>query len=65
MAQWFMHAPSFPSFRTFGNECFMNMMKTVAEENEFSTLIIANLKACLNAEYNTLIKSIKQVVLEH
>ena len=59
MAQWFAHAPLFPSFRNFGNEFFMNMMKTVAGENEFSTLKIENLKAHVNAEHNALMKSLK------
>ena len=52
-------------FRIFGNERFMNMMKTVMGENEFSNSLIANLKACVNAEHNAFIKSIKQMVLEH
>ena len=40
-------------------------MKTVAGANEFSTLIIPNLKIHINTEHNALIKAIEKVVLEH
>ena len=40
-------------------------MKTIAGENEFSALTIANLKVHVNAELNALIKSITQVVIVH
>ena len=43
----------------------MNVMKTVVGDNELSTLTITNLKTCVNAEHNALMKAIKQVALEN
>ena len=43
----------------------MSMMKTTAGVSKFSTLTIPNLKFCVNAEHNALMKAIKKVVLEH
>ena len=60
MAQRLVHALSFPSFRMFRDECCMSMMKTVAGEDEFSTLTIPNLKTHVDAECNALMKAIKK-----
>ena len=65
MAQCFIHAPSFSSFRMLRDEHHMSIMETVAEENEYSTLTIPNLKFYVNTEHSTLMKAIKKVVLEN
>ena len=43
----------------------MNMMKTTARANEFSTLTIYHLKVHVNAECNTLMKAVKIIVMEN
>ena len=43
-ARFFIHSPSYPSFRTFRDKSFSQMMSTVSGGNEFSSLIIPHLK---------------------
>ena len=65
MSNYFTHASSCPSFRTFRDPYFMTMMKTVAGINDFSTLTIERLTFCVNVEHQALTKATKKVVMEH
>ena len=65
MAQCFIFSPSFQSFRVFRDECYLQMMNTLAGENDFKTLSISHLKVRVNTEYNAFANAAKTEVTEH
>ena len=65
MAHLFICSSSYPPFNTFRDESFLQMMSTIAGENEFKLLTIPHLKMYLNAKHDTLKKASRQAVLDH
>ena len=49
----------------FRDEYYLQMMNTVAGENDFTTLTISHFKVCANAECNAFVNAAKKVVIEH
>ena len=56
MSNYFLHTPSYPSFRNVLDPHFINMMQTVAGVNNFVTLTIEHLTVHVNAEHEVLKK---------
>ena len=60
MAQCFIHSSACLPFRTFRDDSCLQMMNTVAGENDLQTLTIPYLKSFLNAECNTFANAAKK-----
>ena len=65
MSNCFLHASSCPSFRTFRDLYFTNVMQAVAGVNDFSTLTIERLTAHVKAEHEALKQGMQKIVMDH
>ena len=64
-AHFFIHSPSYQTFRTFRDESLVANDEHCYWGNEFASLKIPHLNAYLNSEHRAFKKMVKQEVLDH